>query len=120
MILIKNRHKIFLMFVSSFFFGKYDTYKGSTLNFLTFNKQIVCIGKYDTYKGSTHREASFFPPVIRGKYDTYKGSTLVLPIGENISCFTVGNMILIKDRHPNFSNISFAVILGTMILIKDG
>ena len=42
----------------------------------TLNKTFFMLGKYDTYKGSTldctHEEFRYEP---FGKYDTYKGST---------------------------------------------
>ena len=38
---------------------------------------------------------------IRGKYDTYKGSTHERVININFSIIILGNMILIKDRHPS-------------------
>ena len=36
-----------------------------------------------------------------GKYDTYKGSTHERVININFSIIILGNMILIKDRHPS-------------------
>ncbi len=35
--------------------GKYDTYKGSTLDIATISSHVIASGKYDTYKGSTLR-----------------------------------------------------------------
>ena len=56
-------------------------------------------GKYDTYKGSTLDSGlTQVKYVSGGKYDTYKGSTLKL-LASLYSCCAMGNMILIKDRH---------------------
>ena len=61
---------------------------------------MFCLGKYDTYKGSTPFGSCIVGGrTTQGKYDTYKGSTqfnvfIFLPFSTSL-----GNMILIKDRH---------------------
>ena len=65
------------MFLSSLslFSGKYDTYKGSTLEQYRIYDLIVG-GEYDTYKGSTLGCDNLIKSCpLLGKYDTYKGST---------------------------------------------
>ena len=60
MILIKDRHRVKRIDTydvgvsnnSTSINGKYDTYKGSTLEFVNACHHTV-VGKYDTYKGST-------------------------------------------------------------------
>ena len=55
-----------------------------------------------------------------GKYDTYKGSTLSLTWNK-VFRYELGNMILIKDRHPCTTGYEIAQsgTWGNMILIKD-
>ena len=72
-----------------------DRHWTSTLNL----HKIAFLGKYDTYKGSTLDSGlTQVKYVSGGKYDTYKGSTLKL-LASLYSCCAMGNMILIKDRN---------------------
>ena len=52
MILIKDRHRLKLYHIFYIELGKYDTYKGSTLDTI-FILVFHFFGTYDTYKGST-------------------------------------------------------------------
>ena len=76
MILIKDRHPNVPCSTQQLGSGKYDTYKGSTLDALYFRHH--------------HCES-------HGKYDTYKGSTPCAGTGAPACCGIGGNMILIKD-----------------------
>ena len=54
MILIKDRHRKKRILHSLLLtLGKYDTYKGSTLDLFKQRADKLSKGKYDTYKGST-------------------------------------------------------------------
>ena len=78
-------------------------------------------GKYDTYKGSTLDIATISSHVIAsGKYDTYKGSTLAVRFQRNHQ-HTEGNMILIKDCFtlPNTRNsILFLCLVFYFFLVN--
>ena len=77
MILIKDRHSSKNSINSLVLYGKYDTYKGSTLkNIFSMITTKLSNGKYDTYKGSTLGCDNLIKSCpLLGKYDTYKGST---------------------------------------------
>ena len=75
MILIKDRHFSPLYKFTYALFGKYDTYKGSTLIDLCCSLDNWDWGKYDTYKGSTQDDITHISVIQTGKYDTYKEST---------------------------------------------
>ena len=106
MILIKDRHISLFVLIIRNREGKYDTYKGSTLDSFTKNLLFSLRGKYDTYKGSTRNGIKTLNRKrVLGKYDTYKGSTLEYKFFK--ICFhDLGNMILIKDRHTYSSTIN--------------
>ena len=102
-----------------FDFGNYDTYKGLTLTNCKISSVPTYQGKYDTYKGSIH-----FTPEIRvfddiGNYDTYKGSTLVHLV---LNCIEdhFGKYDTYKGSILNrmFYSMLF-IILETMLLIRS-
>ena len=73
MILIKDRHSSKNSINFLVLYGKYDTYKGSTLGCDNLIKSCPLLGKYDTYKGSTPAVNSAKLYSFPGKYDTCKG-----------------------------------------------
>ena len=57
MVLIKDRHHFLsILQFYSLNFGKYGTYKGSTLKNKLITSTLQFLGKYGTYKGSTQGE----------------------------------------------------------------
>ena len=67
MILIKDRHSSKNSINFLVLYGKYDTYKGSTLkNIFSMITTKLSNGKYDTYKGSTLEQYRIYDLIVGG------------------------------------------------------
>ena len=78
MILIKDRHSLLTgRKLLATTFGKYDTYKGSTLVSIVFRKYSLCFEGNMILIKDRHANEKPSGSVVApsGKYDTYKGST---------------------------------------------